>query len=369
MTSGNRRIGVLGVGFGSAVHIPGFRSEGWDVAALYSRNEERARAAAEADGVPDFHTNAHELIERDDLDAIAIATPPAPHHEFALAALRSGKHVLCEKPFALSAAQAEEMRDVAAETGRTAMVAHEFRHTPQRAQIKELLDAGYIGDFQMCTMELFLGRGGSGGRGGRGVGGPPPPMTWASRRSDGGGFLGALGSHFIDGLRYWFGDVETVTGHLETFQPNRTDSDSGALVQSETDDSFTFTLTFKNGGMATMACSSAVTPARGARIAVMGSAGTLYAEQGGPNPAEDGAISGSQGGAPLAGIETPARLMPFSDDRDPRLMAFRLLVRDFNHGIDDGISPSPNFVDAWRCQQVLDAVRESSDTGRTVRID
>ncbi|MCH7907490.1 MAG: Gfo/Idh/MocA family oxidoreductase [Chloroflexi bacterium] len=194
-------------------------------------------------------------------------------------------------------------------------------------------------------------------------------MTWASRRADGGGFLGALGSHFIDGLRYWFGDVETVTGRLDTFQPDRTDPDTGAVVQSETDDSFTFTLTFKNGGIATMVCSSAITPARGVRIAVMGTEGTLYAEQTGPNPAEDGAISGSQGGAPLAAIETPARWKPFSDDRDPRLMAFRLLVRDFNRGIDEGTSPAPNFVDAWRCQQVLDAVRESSDGGRTIRLD
>ena len=67
-------------------------------------------------------------------------------------------------------------------------------------------------------------------------------------------------------------------------------------------------------------------------------------------------------------LETPARLMPFSDSRDPRLMAFRLLVRDFNRGIDEGKSPAPNFTDGLRCQEVLDAVRESSDTGRTVTL-
>ena len=359
MTSGSKRIGIIGVGFGSAVHIPGFRSEGWDIAAVYSRNEERARSAAAENDVADFHTDAYELINRDDLDAVAIATPPAPHHDFTLAALRAGKHVLCEKPFALSAAQAAEMRDVAAETGMTAMVAHEFRHTPQREQIKELIDDGYIGDFKLASLELFLARGGDG---------TPPAWSWASSKADGGGFLGALGSHFIDGLRYWFGDVETVTGHLSTFQPDRTD-DSGAIVQSETDDSFTFTLTFKNGGSATMVCSSAVVPARGARIAVMGSGGTLFAEQSSPNPAEDGGILGSQGNGPLEAIETPARLMPFSDDRDPRLMAFRLLVRDFNRGIQEGTSPAPNFVDAWRCQQILDAIRESSGSGRTIALD
>ncbi|MBT4073007.1 MAG: Gfo/Idh/MocA family oxidoreductase [Chloroflexi bacterium] len=359
MTSGNRRIGILGVGFGSAVHIPGFRSEGWDVAAVYSRNEERARSAAGENDVADFHTDAMELISRNDLDAVAIATPPAPHHDFAIAALRAGKHVLCEKPFALSATQAAEMRDVAAETGRTAMVAHEFRHTPQREQIKELIADGYIGEFKLASLELFMGQN---------AGGPPPPMSWAGSRADGGGFLGALGSHFIDGLRYWFGDVESVSGRLDTIRPDRTDTESAAVVQAETDDSFSFTLTFKNGGAATMTASAAV-PSRGARISVMGTEGVLYAEQAGPNPAEDGGILGSQGGGALEAIETPARLMPFSDDRDPRLMAFRLLVRDFNRGIEEGTSPEPNFVDAWRCQQVLDAVRESSDSGQTITLD
>lgn len=361
MTNISKRIGVIGVGFGSAVHIPGFRSEGWDVPAVYSRNAERARSVALENHVPDFHTDAYELIAREDLDAIAIATPPAPHRDLVLASLRAGKHVMCEKPFALSAKEAAEMRDVADETGLTAMVAHEFRHTPQRQQIKELIVDGYIGDFKLASLELFIGQNDM-------RDGPPPPTSWATRRADGGGFLGALGSHYIDGLRYWFGDVASVSGRLETIRPDRMDPVTGKAMTSETDDSFTFTLRFKEGGTAIMTASSAVST-RGARISVMGTKGTLYAEQAGPNPAEDGGILGGQGGNPLEAIDTPARLMPFSDARDPRLMAFRILVQDFNQGIQDGTSPSPNFVDAWRCQQILDAVRESSDSGRTVTLE
>ncbi|MEX0763066.1 MAG: Gfo/Idh/MocA family oxidoreductase [Dehalococcoidia bacterium] len=359
MTTGNRRVGIIGAGFGTMVHAPGFKSEGWDVAALFSRNEGRARKAADAAGVPDIYTNAMELIERDDLDAIAIATPPGQHHELSIAALRSGKHVLCEKPFAINSHQAAEMQAVAEETGLTAMVAHEFRHTPQRAYIKGLLNSGYVGEFKMCTIELFFNRG---------VPKTPPPVTWAARKSEGGGFLGALGSHYIDGLRYWFGDVTTAAGRVETFRPDLTEPATGEVVKSETDDAFSFTLTFKDGGTATMSASSALAPSRGARIAVMGLDGTLYAEQDGPNPAEDGVVLGGQNGEPIKKLDSPAGLMPFSDDRDPRLMAFRLLVRDFNRGIDEGTSPAPNFTDGFRCQQVLDAIRESSETGRTIAI-
>jgi len=353
-----RKIGIIGVGFGAAVHAPGFRSEGWDVAAICSRSRDKAQKAAAEAGIADAYTDPMEVIQREDLDAVSIITPPGAHHALAIAALRAGKHVMCEKPFALDAAQGRQMLDAAKKSERTAMVAHEFRHTPQRAYIKQLLADGYIGTFRLCTIELFLDRY---------VTAQPRPFTWIARKSEGGGLLGALGSHYIDGLRDWFGDVSTVSGRLETWRPDLIDA-SGKLVQAETDDTFSMTLTFENGGVATMNASFAVTPTRGARIAVMGDRGTLLAEQPGPNPLQDGVVVASRDGAPLEALATPARYTPFSDDRDHRLMAFRLLVREFTRGVEEGISPSPNFVDGLRCQQVLDAVHESSASARTVQL-
>ncbi|HEX9278214.1 MAG TPA: Gfo/Idh/MocA family oxidoreductase, partial [Casimicrobiaceae bacterium] len=133
MPSSTRKIGIIGVGFGAQVHVPGFRSEGWEVAAICSRNREKAQKAGAEAGIDAVYTDPMELIRRDDLAAVSIITPPGAHHELAIAALKAGKHVLCEKPFALDARQAKEMRDVAEKSRRTAMVAHEFRHTPQRA--------------------------------------------------------------------------------------------------------------------------------------------------------------------------------------------------------------------------------------------
>jgi len=359
VAAGKKRIGVIGVGFGLMVHVPGFRSEGWDVVALSSRSRERAQRAAQDAGIADIHTDPHELIRRNDIDAVAIATPPGPHHELSLAALKAGKHVLCEKPFAVNAKQAAEMRAAAEKSGKTAMVAHEFRHTPQRAYIKQLLDHGYIGQANLCTLELFVDRSS-----------PPKagPAPWSSKTSEGGGFLGALGSHYIDGLRFWFGDLERVSGKVTRLRPDLVDPKSGKPVKSETDDTFSFTAVFRSGVIASMTASFATSPTRGARIAVMGSEGTLYAEQPGANPMEDGVVLGSRLGAPLQKLDTPPQFTPFKDDRDNRLMAFRLLVRDFTRGIDTGSSPAPNFTDGWRCQQVLDAVRESSETGRSVKI-
>ena len=95
----------------------------------------------------------------------------------------------------------------------------------------------------------------------------------------------------------------------------------------------------------------------------MGDEGTLMAEQAGPNPTDDGVVVASRKGAPFAALATPAQFQLAKDERDHRLMAFRMLVRDFTKGIEAGASPSPNFTDGWRCQQVLDAARESSARG------
>jgi predicted dehydrogenase len=354
------RIGVIGVGFGATVHVPAFLSEGWEVPAIWGRSPDRTREAAERLGVVAPHEDWRELMARDDLDAIAITTPPAPHREMALAALAAGKHVLCEKPFALDAAEATAMAEAARAAGRTAMVAHEFRHAPQRAHIRQLLDEGYVGEPRFASIELLIGR-------------PPPaeppPLAWGSRAGEGGGLLGALGSHYIDGLRHWFGDVREVSGRLAVARPERRDPATGAVASADADDTFAFTLGFESGAFATMTATSAASPATGARLHLVGSDGVLEAAQPGPNPEPDGVVLGGRGDARrLEELPMPAALVPFEDDRDNRLMAFRLLVRDFEHGIRDGESPAPSFEDGAATQRVLDAVRQSSATGGLVTL-
>lgn len=355
-----RKIGIVGVGFGAQVHVPAFRSEGWEVAAICSRSKEKVEKAAAAAGIDGVHTDALELIGRHDIEAVAIITPPAAHRQLSTAALSAGKHVLCEKPFAIDAGEARQMHDAAARSGLTAMVAHEFRHTPQRAFIKKLLADGHIGKFELCTIELFLDRY---------VTATPRPLSWMASNAAGGGLLGALGSHYIDGLRDWFGEIATVSGRVAGLRPDVLDAATGGIVKAESDDTFLCTLTFRNGGLATMIASFATTPLRGTRIVVMGEGGTLIAEQPGPNPMEDGVVVSSRNGESLHELETPKRYTPFKDPRDHRLMAFRLLVRDFTAGIEQHTSPSPNFTDGLRCQEVMDAVRQSSKSGRTIALE
>ncbi len=359
MSSNGLRVGVIGVGFGATVQVPGFQSEGVDVVALCSQREERVQQAAAVLNVPHVYTDYLKLIERDDLDAVSIVTPPAFHHEMVMAALRAGKHVLCEKPFAMDAAQAKEMRDAARERGLTAMIAHEFRFSPQRAYVRDLLDEGYVGAVRMVSMEMLFGF--ASGRG-------PRPMAWGSQASMGGGLLGALGSHYIDALRHWCGELTGVGGKLVTLLPERVDEATGQSAVSDADDAFSLTASLAGGGIATLTASMALAVPQGVRLSVHGDRGALLTPQPGPNPPPEGIVYGAKAGEAFAELPMPEHYLPFADARDLRLLPFRLLVREFAKGVQGGTSPSPNFDDGYRCQQVLDAVRESSATGRWVEV-
>ena len=359
MTSDNLRIGVVGVGFGASVHIPAFQSEGVDVVAVCSRRQERAEEAAEKFGISNVFTDYEEMLRLDSLDAVSIVTPPALHLPMSLAAIQAGKHLICEKPFALNAAEAQTIYEAARDSKVTAVIAHEFRHSSGRAWTRELIADGYIGNLRLCLMRLVFGT-------------PPrnklppfvPDRDLAQR---GGGFLFALGSHYIDCLRSWFGEVESVSGDLRTLIPERR-GDSG-IVMADADDTFSMTLNFVSGGFAQMTCSRAASFGSGSAIEIYGDEGSLFAPQDFLNPPAHGTILGGKAGdEKLEEIPVPERLQSFQDDRDDRLFPFRMQVRDFLRGIEEGTSPAPNFYDGLRCQQILDAVRESSATGRLVSI-
>lgn len=128
-----------------AVVEPARLIDGVEVAALAARSAGRAAQRAAEWDVPTVHSSYEELIADDSLDAIYIATPAALHHRWTLAALRAGKHVLCEKPFSANATEAREMVAAARAAGLVLMEAYHWRYHPLVDRLRELLDEGRIG--------------------------------------------------------------------------------------------------------------------------------------------------------------------------------------------------------------------------------
>src|SRR5687767_7989976 len=118
-------IGIIGTGFARKVQIPAFQQcEGAEIVSVASGTLENARATAKEFGIQHFTADWRETVARDDIDLICITTPPKLHHEMTLAAIKQGKHVLCEKPMAMNVAEAREMTDAAKKADVLALVDH-----------------------------------------------------------------------------------------------------------------------------------------------------------------------------------------------------------------------------------------------------
>jgi len=141
------RMGVLG----AAAIVPGALTgparsiDELQVVAIAARDRARAQAFARKHGIPRVHANYADLLDDPEIDAVYNPLPNGLHAEWAIRALRAGKHVLCEKPFAANAEQARQMAQAAAESGLVLSEAFAYRTHPLAARMKAIIDAGDLG--------------------------------------------------------------------------------------------------------------------------------------------------------------------------------------------------------------------------------
>ena len=347
------RVAVIGTGFGAAAHVPALLAlPEAEVVAICARRQDRAMAVAARHQIPLVSTDFRVLVRDPDIDAVIVATPPYLHHQMTLAAISAGKHVLCEKPMARNIAEARDMVKMAANAGVVAMVNHEFRHLPVRQRIKELLDAGYIGQPQAATLTVY--RASLADPNGR-------PFGWLMEQDKAGGMLGATGSHHIDALRWWFGEISAVAGATATMVKRRRLPDSQAMGKVDADDNYAFLLRFANGALATVHVTTTAAVDSAEEIVLSGSDGMLMVHG-------DTALYGARRGeGALAEIEVPDRLVrPLGTFDHPLAQPTALLQRDWLAAIRGGQPAAPSFEDGAKVQEVLDGVARSASLGRWI---
>jgi predicted dehydrogenase len=335
------RVGVIGTGFGSLVQIPAFRAHPRvDVVGVAGGRPGKARSVADRFGLP-YAFDDDETLIRADLDLVCIATPPYLHHPETLKALAAERSVLCEKPMALSATEAEDMLRAAEGRRGTHLIDHELRFNPNRRKIKDLIDKGFIGRPRHALVtSVGLVR--------------TMPWTWWSDAARGGGILGAVGSHLIDLLRYWLGEIQAVAGLTRTFTPSRPlpDSDEPRTVTS--DDFAAFTLTFASGAIGAVMVSAAAAHARGPRLEVWGDEGTLTLDEG-------ERLWGAARGRDFEELTEPETLSP-PPGMDYLSLWGLSFVRLVDHTVrvlldGEAVQPLAMFADGVQVQRVMDGVR------------
>ncbi len=223
---------VVGTGFGVITHARALDAAGIEVRALVGRDPEKTAQRAALYGIPHAITDRAEAFGRDDIDVVAVTTPPHTHAEIVLDAVAAGKHVLCEKPFARDVGEAREMLRAAEAAGVVHLLGTEFRFAPGQALLTRTVRSGAIGEPRFFLFVLQLPT----------LHDPAAVMpAWWDDAEQGGGWLGAHGTHMIDQVRTTMGEITRVSAALETLSPRPMTADDTYSVQFETADGATRT--------------------------------------------------------------------------------------------------------------------------------
>ncbi len=340
------RLAVIGAG-GAArgIHVPALQlCPDVEIACIADPNP-----SARVDGVP-FTTHYEELLARDDIAAVVIATPNFLHRPIALDAIRAGKHVLCEKPLGLNHAETVEMLQAAEAAGLVHMTAFTYRYAPAVQYIRALIEEGALGEIRTLRAAYLMALSGH--------------LTgWRSeRRLAGSGALADIGSHLIHITQFLLGRIAQVSA-------------VGRSFESDVDDWIGFLAQFESGVMATFEISR-VAPGRGAAITenmfieLYGSRGgvtfslqdpwavSLCVGECAKNPAEN-----------LARTPVPDAFLKLEGSprdihaHDPRWGYRYDQDYQFLESIRIGMVREPSFRAGVECQAVLDAVLSSCESG------
>lgn len=149
MSGGKLGVAVIGTGMIGAIHLRAARLSGAEIIGVASSTAQRAAESANRLGVHRGYGCAEEAIADPNVQVVHVCTPNATHHTLALAALKAGKHVICEKPLATTVAEAEELATTARRLGRVATVPFVYRYHPMVREARARIQAGEIGSLQL----------------------------------------------------------------------------------------------------------------------------------------------------------------------------------------------------------------------------
>ncbi len=247
-------IGLIGYGFMGRAHSNAYRrvNNFFDLKyepvlkAVCSRNEERAKAFADTWGYESIEKDWRKLVERKDIDAIDICAPNNLHHDIAIAAAKSGKMILCEKPLSMNGPEGEAMCKAVEKAGVPNTVWYNYRRVPAVTLAKQLIDEGRLGKIyhyravflQDWTISADLPQGGEG-------------LWRLDVKAAGSGVTGDLLAHCIDTALWLNGGIKDVSAMTETFVKRRKHNLTGKVEKVGIDDACAFLAHFDNGSLAT----------------------------------------------------------------------------------------------------------------------
>ena len=339
MTPGSLRVGIVGAGgIARHQHIPSYRRcADVEVVAVCDVSDAALEATREAFGIDRLYREYERMLGAEDLDIVSVCTSNDMHYPVVMAAIDRGIDVYCEKPLAMTHAQAAEMYEAARAKGLRTGVNFSHRRAPAARLAREIVQSGDLGAIHYVSAIYAAGR----------TAYADGPGTWRNERDRAGfGGLGDMGAHIIDMMCWWLdARVNAVAAQTQTIVPKRIARDTGQPMRVTTEDQGALLVRYSTGAMGYI-CGAYTFTGRGydQRAEVYGSDGGLMYDQ--QRPYE------------LQVCLTPERLEQFTVTRQggTRDTPYTtILVPERYHGLEGSPSASRrtvlmDYVDAYRAE-------------------
>jgi len=360
MTGSKLGVAVVGTGFGQKVHIPGFQAHPrTELVAVYHRDLQKAQTIAQTHHIPHACSTIEEILAIPEVDAVSISTPPFLHYEMAKKVLDAGKHLLLEKPTALNVIQAKDLYRRSLSNRAITSMNFEFRFVPAWQHFADLLAQNYVGQKRLIKIDWLVSSRADATR----------TWNWYAQKEQGGGALGALGSHTFDYVAWLFGEVNRLTASLSTAIPNRPDPITGELKPVDSDDTCNLTLQLKDETPCQICISSVTTQGRGHWLEVYGDRGTLILGSDNQKDYVHGfQLWGAPVGQELAELEIPKQFAFKQVFADGRIAPFIRVIDQWLISLDRQESLAPSLKEGVYSQLLMDLAHESNETGTWVTV-
>lgn len=368
------RIGMIGYQFMGKAHshayrdLPFYFGREYDpvLQAIAGRREEAVREAADDMGWVSYETDWRRLLERKDIDLIDIVTPNNTHADMAIAAAEAGKHIICEKPLAMTVEEAERMAAAVNSNGVVHMISHNYRFAPAVQYANQLIKEGRLGMIYHVRAQYLQDW----------LVDPQAPMAWRLRKEiTGSGALGDIGAHIIDLARFLVGEFQEVTSMMETFIKERPYEYRDGTGEVNVDDASAFLVRFQNGTLGTFEATRYASGNRNAnRFEINGEKGSIRWDLENMNNLEVYFADDTPGQQGFRTIHCTEDAHPYAQNYWPPghiigyEHTFINLMSKLMDGIAKGYAPEPNFNDGLKNQKVLDAVERSAQEKRWVGV-
>ncbi len=334
---------------------------------VIGRDSARAAAAAGRLGFLESSADLDAVLARPDIDLVDVATPNDSHFAIAMAAIAAGKHVLCEKPLAMSLAQAKEM--AAASKRRRIRVGlwHNYRRAPATMLAAQMIARGDIGEVRQVRAVYLQDW----------LASAKVPASWRTdSKLCGSGAHGDLNAHLVDLVRALTGlEFEAVCGMQQTFTRERPRASGRGKVKVDVDDAFCFLARFRGGAIGTFEATR-VAPGRKNhnRIEIHGTTGTLAWNLERLNELELFSYADRRDAQGFRTILCMDSVHPYAANwwPDGHIIGYEHTfvhhLADFVVALHRGTPFAPDFDDGVRVQAVLDAAMQSVRIGGWTKV-